>query len=402
MSEPRLPGNLSHIERHRQREQPRTWTSGACRSFCSEPLGRLRVRRVAFDDFLMDSVSTRPRITSGKVGSRGAPVPVHARTSWRRSETKPRRRRSPTSRLACLPLVGGHRPCDSDARRRRRMAKTGTLLVHDASRSYFSVYRVRTFRMLVVARDSASECWYRDQYMAPDSLSPSMGDAAGVRLFRGPDSRRSTMNEAEQDRFRASVSEDRFATFLAHAHGDVSLAVALHEWNTEVSAALMVPVANLVIGIRNRLNDAAAARYGQNWLTTSTLLRPPQRHTVSDTRSFLRKRGAPESPGAIVAELPLQFWVALFNNSYDQTIWRTAYAGLFPRATPRPAVQDRLDRFRTLRNRIAHHEHLLNRDLGADTARIDAMLSILAPTLADRSRTMSTAAEVIARKPGRL
>ena len=55
----------------------------------------------------------------------------------------------------------------------------------------------------------------------------------------------------------------------------------------------------------------------------------------------------PIVPGAIVADLPLHFWVALTSTRYDKSIWRSSLASVFPREA-RPPIHDALDRIRTL------------------------------------------------------
>jgi hypothetical protein len=212
-------------------------------------------------------------------------------------------------------------------------------------------------------------------------------------------------SSGEAAELRRSVSETRFATFLGKAKGDESLALALHDWNTEVSAAFMVPLAHVIIGVRNRFYDSIATRNGKNWLTTATWLQRFERNTVSNITGYISGRSAttgvigPIVPGAIVAELPLHFWVALTSTRYDKSIWRSSLASVFPREA-RPPIHDALDRIRTLRNRIAHHEHLLNRDLRQDAERIDRILTMVSPSLAHRTRTMSTVIDVLDRKPG--
>ena len=166
----------------------------------------------------------------------------------------------------------------------------------------------------------------------------------------------------------------------------------------------MVPLANVIIGVRNRFYDSIAMRNGKNWLTTATWLQHFERNTVNNISSYLSDRSAstgvigPIVPGVIVAELPLHFWVALTSTRYDKSIWRSSLASVFPREA-RPPIHGALDRIRTLRNWIAHHEHLLNRDLRQDAERIDRTLTMVAPTLAHRTRTMSTVIDVLDRKP---
>ena len=88
------------------------------------------------------------------------------------------------------------------------------------------------------------------------------------------------------------------------------------------------------------------------------------------------------SPGKIVAELSFRFWVALFA-SKDNSLWKTDLARLFTPRLVQVDLHDDLDRLRTLRNRIAHHEPVLNRKLMDELSRIDRTLHALSPQMAD-------------------
>ena len=198
---------------------------------------------------------------------------------------------------------------------------------------------------------------------------------------------------------RSAVSETRFGTYLTHSAGDEELAWRLYEWNLEVSSALMTPLNMLEVTLRNRLYEAGARPFGSNWLTTSTHLRAADRGTVTDACEYLKRRNAPVNPGAVIAELAFGLWVGLLANHYDQTLWRQGLHRAFVRGASRPYLHDQLDRVRTLRNRIAHHEHLLNRDLQADLARIDMVLDSLDHEVAAWVKGLPHAAKVIAERP---
>jgi hypothetical protein len=201
---------------------------------------------------------------------------------------------------------------------------------------------------------------------------------------------------------RRAVSESRFATYLAEANGDESLAWALYEWNLDLSAAFHGPLAVVEIALRNRLYEAAVSSYGANWLT-SDRLRSLDRDRVRDAVHSIVRRNptlttTSVSPEAIVAELTLAFWVSMVSNRYDQTLWRESF-GRAIRPTRRRAFHDDLDRLRTLRNRIAHHERLLNRNPLADERRIATVLNLISPTVAAWVANRTQVGAVAARRP---
>ena len=68
--------------------------------------------------------------------------------------------------------------------------------------------------------------------------------------------------------------------------------------------------------------------------------------------------------------------------------------------TPKPStLHGRLNALRAFRNRIAHHEHLLNQELDALSEDLDVILSSLCPRTAVWVRALSEVAEVRARRP---
>ena len=118
----------------------------------------------------------------------------------------------------------------------------------------------------------------------------------------------------------------------------------------------------------------------RRWFEDEQLLRSNDRHIVDQTIQHLHNRSKQPTAGRVVAELPFRFWVALFANPYDTTIWRTDLHRIFtPRVKDRRGLHDTLDRLRTLRNRIAHHEPIFHRRLDDGYRRIRNIVGFLSP-----------------------
>ncbi len=85
----------------------------------------------------------------------------------------------------------------------------------------------------------------------------------------------------------------------------------------------------------------------------------------------------------MVAELSYGYWVAMFANAYDTTVWRSDLHRIFtPRVKQRHGLHTALDQLRTLRNRIAQHEPIFGRKVNEDHARIVNIIGFLhRPTL---------------------
>lgn len=179
-----------------------------------------------------------------------------------------------------------------------------------------------------------------------------------------------------------AISPGRFATYRQSAanHHD---ALRLYTWNTAVSAAFYGPLQALEVALRNAVHSAMSAGHGQNWLLTGQLLRPSEQYSVTKVTNRLSKAKKQITADRAVAELTFGFWVELFANAYDTSIWRTDLYRVFsPRIKNRQHIHDMLDRLRTLRNRIAHHEPIFQRNLQDDYDRIRLMVAAVnRPTL---------------------
>ena len=194
---------------------------------------------------------------------------------------------------------------------------------------------------------------------------------------------------------RDAISEERFGTYLSLAGNDGELALQLYTRNAALGAAFHGPLQALEITLRNAVHDTMTQVYGNCWFDSAPLRDPEQKAVVKATQS-LQRENKPQTPGRVIAAVNFGFWVALFAKKYDATLWRTVLHQLFGSSRPRADLHDLLDRLRTLRNRIAHHEPILQRHLRADHDGILWLLNGLSPDTATwvqhHSRVRSTLA----------
>ncbi len=193
------------------------------------------------------------------------------------------------------------------------------------------------------------------------------------------------------DALETSLSAERMATYLAKANGDREKAVRLHTWNTAVSAAFYGPLQGLEVALRNAIHRELTARYRADWYDDpATKLDAGTLGRVSAARVDLRRDGYSDDPPHMVAALSFGFWVALLGSggrlpaggkaNYEMTLWRAAVFRAFPHTkTSRKAVHRPLDYLRTFRNRIAHHEPILDRHLTADYASLLQITGWISP-----------------------
>ncbi len=192
------------------------------------------------------------------------------------------------------------------------------------------------------------------------------------------------------DLIRQSVSSERLAPYLADAGGDLEAAVRLYEQNTLLSEGLYGVLQGLEIALRNGIHAELAAGFGSPSWWTVAMLAPDQQNMLRKAQDALARENKPLDAGRVVAELSFGFWTGLFGPGYTD-LWRDHLVKVFPRRPlQRAQVQVRFNSIRKLRNRVAHHETILNRSLQRDANQIFDAISWMNPVVARWIRTNSS------------
>jgi len=161
-----------------------------------------------------------------------------------------------------------------------------------------------------------------------------------------------------------SISADRLQKYLLNAGSDLDAALNLYERNTLISEAFYTPLQGMEVCLRNRLDAAMTATYGERWLASGAApLKDHASRWVDQAISGIGKPRAEVPHGKVVAELRFAFWVGLLGSTYDSTLWRKALHKAFGSEAPRKrrAIHGRFNALRRFRNRIAHHEPIFDR-----------------------------------------
>jgi hypothetical protein len=192
---------------------------------------------------------------------------------------------------------------------------------------------------------------------------------------------------AEVRALREAISPARLTTYVRRAHGNTRRAFDLYAWNVEAAAALYPILQVNEIALRNAINRALESQFGTQWPYSQGFLRNlprVDRQTFENGRTKLeRNLGVSQvSTGDVVAAQTYWFWVMLLTSRFERRIWNQEFARSFPCAPPavdRGIVHDRADELRRLRNRIAHHEPLLDHDLVGAYRRASSMVRWISP-----------------------
>ena len=211
------------------------------------------------------------------------------------------------------------------------------------------------------------------------------------------------------------LTSDRLSSYLSAVHGDLRRAMALYDWNTAVGGALHEDVGRFEVVLRNTIDQALVTHgdthaWGTVWYSRTSLFAGKRgRRAIDDIRTArfrIARRNAAETHGRMIAELSFGFWRYLCSASYLTSLWVPVLTAAFPNhpraGDPRAVrgdVEDRVQRIHFLRNRIAHHEPIHQRDLASDYR---AILEVTGWICADTRRWLATTSRthtVLPRRP---
>jgi len=212
------------------------------------------------------------------------------------------------------------------------------------------------------------------------------------------------------DDFEAVLSAPRFATYLRAEHGDRIRALQLYCWNTEVSEAFYTLLQFCEVAVRNGAVQALETEIGENWHLNRgfAYTLPVLRNGVGYQPAKDLRQCADRLPtaGKVVAELRFAFWQYLAVKGQDKRLWLPQFENVFPGYDrslgikgARAKLHNDVAVIRKLRNRIAHHEPIFNRDLAADRDTIVRLVEWRRPSVATWLREGESITGLIANRP---
>jgi hypothetical protein len=182
---------------------------------------------------------------------------------------------------------------------------------------------------------------------------------------------------------RSALSEERLRAYSVPGDGDDLDGVARYLWNGALAKAMVPGLHALEVTLRNRLLDASRKIIDESalsfkevpcWLDAEpSLLFEKEQASVDEAKGVLRRERKPFTPGRLTSKLSLGFWVGLCRSPYEQgratgpALWPALVRRAFPflprQHRTRPAILQRLEELRELRNRVFHHEPIWDRNL---------------------------------------
>lgn len=180
-------------------------------------------------------------------------------------------------------------------------------------------------------------------------------------------------------RLRATIPEVRMRRYDHACRHDADVdGIELYRWAASVALAMFDDVGHVEVALRSAMARELSTTYGLEWFEDQYLLDQDAADLIAEAKSRIRFDALPGDPqlrhGKLVASLTFGFWVKLLGRGqyaevdgqrqrriYDTTIWKSAVRRAFPTVgdLERQRVESVARRVQTLRNRIAHHEHIV-------------------------------------------
>ena len=156
-------------------------------------------------------------------------------------------------------------------------------------------------------------------------------------------------------------SEKRMKRYF-DAHDNEKMAILHYQLNIELTESFYSVIAVYEVALRNALNkQLVLLTKREDWYShfQNTPGLTNLHRYISQANKQISGRKEFSSPSKIVAELTLGFWVTLLNSEYEKILWkdlRLAFPNMPKAIRQRKNISAPLNRFRTFRNRVFHHE----------------------------------------------
>lgn len=188
------------------------------------------------------------------------------------------------------------------------------------------------------------------------------------------------------DRLELAFSSERLAVYKRLASDDREKTILLYVCNTAISEALYSPIQGIEVLTRNAFNKCFTAGFGANWYDNPQMkLGINLQQMVNKAKEHIFKQNKHIHSNTLVPELSLGFWVGLLGRHFETHLWRQHLYSIFSNA-PKPLLRntthEKFTAIQKLRNRIAHHEPILQRNLIADHESILEISRWICPTTA--------------------
>ncbi len=184
------------------------------------------------------------------------------------------------------------------------------------------------------------------------------------------------------------LSSARLSKYVSLAQG--RNAVDLYAFNLQLSQSFYIALHMLEIVLRNKISEVFCMQYGSDWYDCPHLLKLESQlrqleEAKKNAHETVRKHSREVVYDDVVAHLTFGFWTAMFSTKYEN-MWKEVLNVIARKENgkglKRQEISYKLDAIRILRNRIAHHESILEMKVGQCYGYIMQLLAWMSPAAA--------------------
>jgi len=201
------------------------------------------------------------------------------------------------------------------------------------------------------------------------------------------------------------ISQERLTKYKAAAGGDENFALELYGWNIQISEAFFPILSAAEVCLRNTVSARVIQKYGYKWWENTqfhSLIGSKGKGIVLRASKKLSKEGVVTS-GRMIAELTFGFWVRMLRAENVPELWtplHTYFADL-PATVSYDEFYSRCDEVAKFRNRIFHHEPIIQRDILREYGTILELTKWISSDKGEWIQQYSRVAAVVRTKPKR-
>ena len=179
--------------------------------------------------------------------------------------------------------------------------------------------------------------------------------------------------------------------------------MVVYRWNVDLCQALYPTMHYFEVALRNRMHAAFTKYTGTGWWFEDSRLVRHEYARNAVTKALSSVKGREPTPGDVVAGVTFGFWRGFYLDPFE-SVWRKIMADTFPhvpdKLAKRKVMNTRVERFRRVRNRIAHHEPIFHwRSLAPTHHETHEMLGWLSSSALQELQTIDAFPVVHARAP---
>ena len=186
------------------------------------------------------------------------------------------------------------------------------------------------------------------------------------------------------------LSKEKLKAYI-NITNDKEKALELYRDNLNISAYLYKLIQVFELSTRNIFNIYLSKRYGNDWINKNDILtgNNNKNERLLDNIKHAKRDNKIRDNNDIISNLSLGFWVNLLSFKNNDKIWKTSIKKLF-NGYSREEIQKIFRNIKEFRNRIAHHETIINKNYSELEQQIFLILKIYSNDLYEWTKNITS------------